>query len=117
MALYILDEINGLTICAAFDDQDFVDSCYRNVEDLRCIVFVERVITAMVLEAILDNLLFEVGGWRTKYIAGNQSALKSQSRNEQNKIVQEFRSGTVRLFPLSIWHISFLHYLIPLVIL
>lgn len=84
-----------------------MDSCYRTVKDLRCIVFVERVITAMVLEGILDNLLFKTSGWRTKYIAGNQSALRSQSRNEQNKIVQEFRCGTVRLSPLSFSHLPF----------
>lgn len=70
---------------------------YSELEDLRCIIFVERVITAMVLEAILDDLLFKTSGWKTKYIAGNHSALRSQSRKEQNKIVDEFRSGSVHI--------------------
>lgn len=60
---------------------------------MRCIIFVERVVTAMVLETILDQLLSQTIGWRAKYIAGNHSALKSQSRKEQNKIVEEFRRG------------------------
>ncbi|XP_074292771.1 endoribonuclease Dicer homolog 2-like [Silene latifolia] len=70
---------------------------YRTLEGMRCIIFVERVITAMVLEAILDALLFQSTGWKAKYIAGNQSALKSQSRKEQNKIVNDFRNGTVHI--------------------
>lgn len=70
---------------------------YRSVKDLRCIIFVERVVTAMVLETILDQLLSQTSGWRAKYIAGNQSGLKSQSRKEQNKIVEEFRQGAVHI--------------------
>ncbi|KAH9620604.1 hypothetical protein KSS87_015515 [Heliosperma pusillum] len=70
---------------------------YRTLEGMRCIIFVERVITAMVLEAILEALLFQSTGWKAKYIAGNQSALKNQSRKEQNKIVNDFRNGTVHI--------------------
>ncbi|KAL2941463.1 Endoribonuclease Dicer-like protein 2 [Bienertia sinuspersici] len=69
---------------------------YRCLKDLRCIIFVERVVTAMVLETILDQLL-QSNGWRARYIAGNQSALKSQSRKEQNSIVEEFRRGVVNI--------------------
>ncbi|KAK9673490.1 hypothetical protein RND81_12G170800 [Saponaria officinalis] len=70
---------------------------YRDLKDLRCIIFVERVVTAMVLEAILDDLLSTTSGWKAKYIAGNGSALKSQSRIEQNKIVQDFRNGILHI--------------------
>ncbi|KAL9234863.1 hypothetical protein vseg_009681 [Gypsophila vaccaria] len=70
---------------------------YRTLKELRCIIFVERVVTAMVLEAILDDLLSSTSGWKAKYIAGNQSVLKSQSRKEQNNIVQDFRNGIVNI--------------------
>uniref|UniRef100_A0A803L442 Uncharacterized protein n=1 Tax=Chenopodium quinoa TaxID=63459 RepID=A0A803L442_CHEQI len=54
-------------------------------------------VTAMVFEAILDRLLSQTSGWKARYIAGNQSALKSQSRNEQNNLVDEFRRGAVNI--------------------
>ncbi|KAJ6720653.1 hypothetical protein OIU85_023828 [Salix viminalis] len=46
---------------------------YRDLKDMRCIVFVERVITAVVLESLLRELLPRHSGWKTKYIAGNNS--------------------------------------------
>ncbi|CAO2832596.1 unnamed protein product [Amaranthus hypochondriacus] len=70
---------------------------YRTIKDLRCIIFVERVISAMVLANILDHLLSQTCGWRVRYIAGNQSALKTQSRKDQNKIVEEFRKGAINI--------------------
>ncbi|XP_074263161.1 endoribonuclease Dicer homolog 2-like [Silene latifolia] len=70
---------------------------YRNSEGMRCIIFVERVITAIVLEEILQSLLFQSTGWKAKYIAGNESALKSQSSSEHNKILDDFRNGTVHI--------------------
>lgn len=79
---------------------------HRTIKDLRCIIFVERVISAMVLANILDHLLSQTCGWRVRYIAGNQSALKTQSRKDQNKIVEEFRKGAVSSCSLS-WHCFF----------
>ncbi|XP_022864745.1 endoribonuclease Dicer homolog 2-like [Olea europaea var. sylvestris] len=70
---------------------------YREIKDLRCIVFVERIITAIVLRNLLNELLPEVSGWRAEYTAGNNSKLQSQSRKEQNKIVDEFRKGRVNI--------------------
>ncbi|XP_022864537.1 endoribonuclease Dicer homolog 2 isoform X3 [Olea europaea var. sylvestris] len=70
---------------------------YREIKDLRCIVFVERIITAIVIRNLLNELLPDVSGWRTEYTAGNTSKLQSQSRKEQNKIVDEFRKGTVNI--------------------
>ncbi|XP_047956209.1 endoribonuclease Dicer homolog 2 isoform X1 [Salvia hispanica] len=70
---------------------------YREQRDLRCIVFVERIVTAIVIRILLNELLPEVTGWRTEYTAGNNSRFQSQSRKEQNKIVDELRKGTVNI--------------------
>ncbi|KAK2990483.1 hypothetical protein RJ640_011650 [Escallonia rubra] len=65
-------------------------------KDLRCIVFVERVITAIVLQNLLSEVP-KVSEWKTEYMAGNHSVLQAQSRNTQNRIVDEFRKGTVNI--------------------
>lgn len=70
---------------------------YSNLEDLRCIVFVERVVTAIVLQKLLSEMLPRLNGWRTAYTAGNNNDFQSQSRKVQNKIVEEFRKGTVNI--------------------
>ncbi|KAJ6726835.1 DICER-RELATED [Salix purpurea] len=70
---------------------------YRDLKEIRCIVFVERVITAVVLESLLSKLLPKHGSWKTKYIAGNNSGLQSQTRKIQNEIVEEFRKGMVNI--------------------
>ena len=67
----------------------------RHLKDLRCIVFVERVITAIVLQKLLSKLLPKLSGWEAGYIAGNASQLQSQSRRVQNALVDDFRNGTV----------------------
>ncbi|XP_027768905.1 endoribonuclease Dicer homolog 2-like [Solanum pennellii] len=70
---------------------------YRNLKDLRCIIFVERIITAIVLRSLLNELLPKLSGWRTEYTAGHASVVQSQSRKIQNKIVEEFRKGVVNI--------------------
>ncbi|CAI9090837.1 OLC1v1025698C1 [Oldenlandia corymbosa var. corymbosa] len=70
---------------------------YRDQKELRCIIFVERVITAIVLQALLNELLLKRCGWRAAYMAGNNSSLKSQSRNEQHHVVDDFRKGTLHI--------------------
>ncbi|KAJ6891882.1 hypothetical protein NC651_025165 [Populus alba x Populus x berolinensis] len=70
---------------------------YRDLKDIRCIVFVERVITAAVLESLLTELLPKHTGWKTKYMAGNNSGLQSQTRQKQSEIVEEFRKGMVNI--------------------
>ena len=67
----------------------------RNLKDLRCIIFVERIITAIVLRSLLNELLPKLSGWRTECTAGHASVVQSQSRKIQNKIVEEFRKGVV----------------------
>ncbi|KAK3028012.1 hypothetical protein RJ639_040011, partial [Escallonia herrerae] len=69
---------------------------YRDQKDLRCIVFVERVITAIVIQNLLSEVP-KVREWKTEYMAGNHSVLQAQSRNTQNRIVDEFRKGMVNI--------------------
>ncbi|XP_054796957.1 endoribonuclease Dicer homolog 2 isoform X2 [Prosopis cineraria] len=70
---------------------------YRDLNDMRCIIFVERIITAIALDAFLREFLPNVNGWKTKYIAGNNSGLQNQTRKKQNEIVEEFRVGLVNI--------------------
>ena len=44
---------------------------HRTLKNLRCIVFVERVITAVVLEYLLNEILSKHNDWKSKYIVGN----------------------------------------------
>ncbi|XP_048137165.1 endoribonuclease Dicer homolog 2 isoform X2 [Rhodamnia argentea] len=70
---------------------------YRDIHDIRCIIFVERVITAIVLQSLLSEVLPKYCNWKTKYIAGNNSGLLSQTRKRQNEIVEDFRNGKVNV--------------------
>ncbi|TQD69694.1 hypothetical protein C1H46_044773 [Malus baccata] len=70
---------------------------YRGLKDLRCIVFVERVITAVVIESLFSTFFPKLNDWKTKYIAGNNSAVQFQTRKRQNEIVEEFRKGMVNI--------------------
>ncbi|KAL9165554.1 hypothetical protein ABFS82_06G177900 [Erythranthe guttata] len=70
---------------------------YRETEALRCIVFVERIVTSIVIRSLLNELLPLYINWKTEYTAGNNSRLQSQSRKEQNAIIEEFRKGTVNI--------------------
>ncbi|XP_012441319.1 endoribonuclease Dicer homolog 2 [Gossypium raimondii] len=70
---------------------------YRVLKDIRCIIFVERVITAVVLQSLFSELLPRYSNWKTNYIAGNNSGLQNQTRKKQNEIVEEFRKGMVNI--------------------
>ncbi|QHO06443.1 hypothetical protein HN51_065296 [Arachis hypogaea] len=70
---------------------------YRGLSEMRCIVFVERVITAIVLQDLLNVLLPKYNSWKTKCIAGNNTGVHNQSRKMQNEIVEEFRMGMVNI--------------------
>ncbi|XP_074323641.1 endoribonuclease Dicer homolog 2-like isoform X2 [Apium graveolens] len=69
----------------------------RGLKDLRCIVFVDRVVTAIVLCRLLNVLLPSLSGWKTEYMAGSKTSLQLQTRKAQNKIVEEFRKGKVNI--------------------
>lgn len=65
------------------------------MQDLRCIVFVDRVITSIVLEALLSTIN-QMSGWSVRYMAsGRIGGLQHQSRNKHAEIVDSFRSGKV----------------------
>lgn len=49
---------------------------YRQTKELRCIIFVERVITAIALKSLLSEVLAS-NGWTVTYMAGNTSDRKS----------------------------------------
>ncbi|XP_029129825.1 endoribonuclease Dicer homolog 2 isoform X2 [Cajanus cajan] len=70
---------------------------YRGLTDMRCIIFVQRVITAIVLQDLLNTLLPKYNSWKTKFIAGHNFGLQNQSRRKQNGIVEEFRMGLVNI--------------------
>ncbi|CAJ1962982.1 unnamed protein product [Sphenostylis stenocarpa] len=70
---------------------------YRDLTDIRCIIFVQRVITAIVLQDLLNTLLPKLNSWKTKFIAGHNFGLQNQSRKKQNEIVEEFRMGLVNI--------------------
>ncbi|XP_011623569.2 endoribonuclease Dicer homolog 2 isoform X1 [Amborella trichopoda] len=69
---------------------------YRKEKHLRCIIFVERVITAIVLKELL-NQLQKFSIWKTTYMAGNNSCLQSQTRVQQINVVDNFRGGMVNI--------------------
>ncbi|OWM72300.1 hypothetical protein CDL15_Pgr018185 [Punica granatum] len=70
---------------------------YSHIKAIRCIIFVERIITASVLHSLLNELLHKHNSWRSKSIAGNSSGLLRQSRKLQQEIVEEFREGKVNI--------------------
>jgi endoribonuclease Dicer len=65
---------------------------------MRCIVFVERVIVARVLEILLNTMLPKYNNWKVRYITGKSNELKTQSQKIQDEIVEEFRKGLVCFF-------------------
>lgn len=69
---------------------------YRDVENLRCIVFVQRVITATVLQSLLSSLL-QFSKWGCSHMSGNKSGLQTQSRKEHLSIVDSFRRGKINI--------------------
>ncbi|XP_024027815.1 endoribonuclease Dicer homolog 2 isoform X2 [Morus notabilis] len=73
------------------------DSKYRSLEDLRCIVFAEMIVTAVIIESLLSELLPRHNSWKTKYIAGSNKFFHSQTRKTHNSIIDEFREGKVNI--------------------
>ncbi|WVZ59749.1 hypothetical protein U9M48_009852 [Paspalum notatum var. saurae] len=68
----------------------------RDKKDLRCIVFVNRVITSIVLESLLSTIN-PMSGWSIRHMAGKNSGLNHQSRNAHMEIIDSFREGKVNL--------------------
>ncbi|CAK9179472.1 unnamed protein product [Ilex paraguariensis] len=71
-------------------------SNFRLQPNMKCIVFVNRVVTARSLSHILQKLKF-LSAWRCDFLVGVHSGLKSMSRKNTNIILEKFRSGEVRV--------------------
>ncbi|CAL4943021.1 unnamed protein product [Urochloa decumbens] len=69
---------------------------YRDKQDLRCIVFVQRVVASIVLESLLSTI-HQMSGWIIRHMAGKNCGLQHQSRKEHTEIIDSFRRGKVHL--------------------
>lgn len=68
--------------------------CFRLQENMKCIIFVNRIVTARSLSYILQNLKF-LASWKCDFLVGVHSKLKSMSRKTMKIILDKFRSGEV----------------------
>nr|GMD28858.1 dicer-like protein 4 [Ipomoea batatas] len=71
-------------------------SNFRVRPDMKCIIFVNRIVTARSLSCILQNLKL-LTSWKCGFLAGVHSGLKSMSRKNTNTILDKFRSGELNL--------------------
>ncbi|CAL5068828.1 unnamed protein product [Urochloa decumbens] len=71
-------------------------SRYRLEENMKCIVFVKRIIVARVVTHILQNLRC-LDFWKCEFLVGCHSGLKNMSRNKMGSIIEKFSSGEVNL--------------------
>ncbi|XP_062184952.1 endoribonuclease Dicer homolog 4 isoform X3 [Phragmites australis] len=71
-------------------------SRYRLEENMKCIVFVKRIIVARVVAHILQNLKC-LDFWKCESLVGCHSGLKNMSRNKMGSIIEKFSSGQVNL--------------------
>ncbi|RLM75497.1 hypothetical protein C2845_PM15G13970 [Panicum miliaceum] len=71
-------------------------SRYRLEENMKCIVFVKRIIVARVVAHILQNLKC-LDFWKCEFLVGCHSGLKNMSRNKMGSIIEKFSSGEVNL--------------------
>ena len=60
---------------------------------MRCIIFVQKVITAIVLRDLLNTLLPKYNSWKTKFIAGQNFGLQNTVANENKNEVADDRSS------------------------
>ena len=61
---------------------------------MKCIIFVNRIITARSLACVLQQLGI-LSAWRCSYLVGVHSGLKNMSRKTTNAILERFRAGEV----------------------
>ncbi|XP_012844161.1 PREDICTED: dicer-like protein 4 isoform X2 [Erythranthe guttata] len=69
-------------------------SSFRLQPDMKCIIFVNRIVTARSLTYILQNLKF-LSSWKCGFLVGVHSGLVS--RKNTNVILEKFRSGELNL--------------------
>ncbi|XP_027329743.1 dicer-like protein 4 [Abrus precatorius] len=71
-------------------------SNFRLQKNMKCIIFVNRIVTARSLSYILQKLKL-LRQWKSDFLVGVHSGLKSMSRKTMNVIVEKFRSGELNL--------------------
>ncbi|KAM7268329.1 hypothetical protein ACFE04_010495 [Oxalis oulophora] len=71
-------------------------STFRSQPDMKCIIFVNRIVTAQSLSFILQHLEF-LTSWKCNFLVGIHAGLKSMSRKSMNAILEKFRSGELNL--------------------
>ncbi|KAJ9688889.1 hypothetical protein PVL29_014506 [Vitis rotundifolia] len=69
---------------------------FRRQPNMKCIIFVNRIVTARSLAYILQNLKF-LSYWKCDFLVGVHSGLKSMSRKSMNIILDKFRSNELNL--------------------
>ncbi|CAI0395038.1 unnamed protein product [Linum tenue] len=69
---------------------------FRLQRDMKCIIFVNRIVTARSLSYILQNLK-NLPSWKCGFLVGVHSGLKSMSRKTMNNILEQFRTGKLNL--------------------
>ncbi|CAN1318513.1 Dicer-like protein 4 [Linum perenne] len=69
---------------------------FRLQPDMKCIVFVNRIVIARSLSYILENLR-NLPSWKCGFLVGVHSGLRSMSRKTMNKILEQFRTGKLNL--------------------
>ncbi|KAJ7979648.1 Dicer-like protein [Quillaja saponaria] len=64
--------------------------------NMKCIVFVNRIVTARSLSFILHELKF-LASWKSNFLVGVHSGLKSMSRKTMSLVLEKFHSGELNL--------------------
>lgn len=77
---------------------------------MKCIVFVNRIVTARSLSYILQKLEL-LRQWKSGFLVGVHSGAKIMSRKTMSAIVEKFRSGEVRVI-IFVFHSLTLKYII-----
>ncbi|XP_050382683.1 dicer-like protein 4 isoform X2 [Argentina anserina] len=71
-------------------------SSFRLQQNMKCIIFVNRIVTARSLSYILQNLK-NLASWKNDFLVGVHSKLKSMSRKTMQITLDKFRSGELNL--------------------
>ncbi|KAL9242481.1 hypothetical protein vseg_016474 [Gypsophila vaccaria] len=71
-------------------------SNFRSRPDMKCIIFVNRIIIARSLAYILAQMKV-LSAWKCGFLVGVHSGLKGMSRKSMSHILEEFRSGKLNL--------------------
>ncbi|XP_028760714.1 dicer-like protein 4 isoform X2 [Neltuma alba] len=71
-------------------------SSFRSRPDMKCLVFVNRIVTARSLSYILQQLKI-LARWKSDFLVGVHAGIKSSSRKAMNIILDKFRCGELNL--------------------